>query len=137
MFVDHHRQHLSGVRTTISTFIAPITFLADVPADFFAWGGERMMSRSQLSRNNSRLKNDNLILRAQLLKYVSMQADNARLRNLLGTENKQVERRLVAEIMHIDSDPFSMKFMINKGSKHDVFVGQTVIDDHGIVGQVI
>jgi len=137
MFIDHHQQHLKGLRKAISTFITPIIILADIPADFFAWSGEKLMSRSQLSRENSRLRNESLILKAQLQKYIAMQAENARLRHLLGTENKQVERRLVAEIIHIDSDPFSMKFMINKGSQDDVYIGQTVIDAHGIVGQIV
>ena len=137
MFADHHQQHLKGLRKAISTFITPIVFLADMPGDFFAWGGEKLMTRSQLSRENSRLKDESLILKAQLQKFVALQAENARLRNLLGTENKQVERRLVAEIIHIEDDPFSLKFMINKGSRHDVYVGQTVIDSKGIVGQVV
>jgi len=137
MFADHHQQHLKGLRKAISAFITPIVFLADIPGDFFAWGGEKLMTRSQLSRENSRLKDEALVLNAQLQKFIAMQAENARLRNLLGTENKKVERRLVAEIIHIDDDPFSLKFMVNKGSLHDVYVGQTVIDAKGIVGQVV
>ncbi len=95
------------------------------------------MSRSQLRQQNAKLNNEALVLRAQLQKFVAIQAENARLRNLLGNENRQVERRLVAEIIQIDSDPFSLRFLINKGSRHDVYVGQTVIDAYGIVGQVV
>ena len=96
MFADHHQQHLQGFRKALSTFVTPIVFLADMPGDFFAWGGEKLMTRSQLSRDNKRLKSESLILKAQLQKFVALQAENARLRNLLGTENKRVERRLVA-----------------------------------------
>jgi rod shape-determining protein MreC len=95
------------------------------------------MSRSQLNLENGLLKDENLILKVQLQRYIALQAENASLRSLLGTENKQVEKRLVAEIIQIDNNPFSMKFMINKGSKHDIYVGQTVIDAFGIIGQVI
>jgi rod shape-determining protein MreC len=137
MFVDHHQQHLQGLRKAISTFITPIIVIADIPGDFFAWGGEKVMSRSQLSRDNRQLKDEVLILKAQLQKYVAMQTENARLRNLLGTENKQLEKRLVAEIISIDADPFRLKFMINKGSRDDVYLGQAVIDANGVVGQVV
>lgn len=137
MFVDHHQQHLKGLRKAIATFVTPIVFLADLPGDLFAWGGENLMSRSYLRQENARLKDEALILKAQLQKYIALQAENARLRNLMGTENKQVERRMVAEIIRLDSDPFSLKFMINKGTLHDVFVGQTVIDAYGIIGQVV
>ncbi len=137
MFIDHHQQHLKGLRRAISTFVTPIVYLADLPSDFFAWGGERLMSRSQLNQENGLLRDENLILKAQLQRYIALQAENATLRSLLGTENRQVERRLVAEIIQIDDNPFSMKFMINKGSKHDIYVGQTVIDAFGIIGQVV
>ncbi|MCW8878820.1 MAG: rod shape-determining protein MreC [Kangiellaceae bacterium] len=137
MFIDHHQQHLKGLRKAIGTFITPIVFLAEIPGEFFAWGGENLMTRSQLRQENTRLKNESLILKAQLQQFVSIQAENARLRNLLGNVNRQVERRLVAEIIQIDSDPFSLRFLINKGSTDDVFVGQTVIDAYGIVGQVV
>ncbi len=137
MFIDHHQQHLKWLRNGIATFITPIVFLADIPADFFAWGGENLMSRSQLRQENTKLKNESLVLKAQLQKFVAIQAENARLRNLLGNENKQIERRLVAEIIQIDSDPFSLRFLINKGSADDIYIGQTVIDAYGIIGQVV
>lgn len=137
MFVDHHQQHLSGLRSAIAAFITPIVFLADMPGDFFAWSGDKLMTRSQLRRENARLKDERLILKAQLLKYVALQSENARLNSLLGSEYKAVERRLVADILAIDSHQFGHKFLINKGSFHDVYLGQTVIDAHGIVGQVV
>jgi len=137
MFFDHYQHHLRGLRNALGTLVTPIVYLADVPADFFDWGGENLMTRSQLRQENANLKNEALILKAQLQKFVALQSENARLRNLLGNENKQVERRLVAEIIQIDASPFSLKFLINKGSNHDVFVGQTVIDAYGIVGQVV
>ena len=137
MFVDHHQHHLKWLRNALGTLITPIIYLADIPADFFAWGGENLMTRSQLRQQNNQLKNEALVLRAQLQKFVAIQAENARLRNLLGNENRKVDRRLVAEIIQIDSDPFSLRFLINKGSNHDVYLGQTVIDAYGIVGQVV
>ncbi|MDH5433891.1 MAG: rod shape-determining protein MreC, partial [Gammaproteobacteria bacterium] len=56
---------------------------------------------------------------------------------LLRSERNPLEKRLVAEIIQIDSDPFSRKFMINKGSINDVYIGQVVIDSYGIIGQVV
>ncbi len=137
MFVDHHQKHLKGVRQVIATIVTPIVFLSDIPGDFFSWSGENLMSRSQLRQQNTSLKNEVLVLKAQLQKFAALQADNARLRNLLGTENQQVERRLVAEIISIDTKGFSLSFTVNKGSVHEVYVGQTVIDEHGIIGQVV
>ena len=137
MFVDHHEKHLKGVRSAIGTFLTPLVYLADIPHEFFSWGGESMMSRSQLRQENQSLKSESKILRSQLQKFISLQVENARLRNLLGTQNESLEKRLLAEIIKIDNDPFNLEFTINKGSNQSVYIGQTVIDAHGIVGQVI
>ena len=137
MFIDHHERHLQGLRNTLTTFATPLVFLADMPGEFFAWSGEHMVSRSELRQENTRLKDESLILKAQLQTLVGLQAENARLRNLLGTESKSVERKMVAEIFQVDNDPFSLKFQINKGAIHGVYIGQTVIDAFGIVGQVV
>jgi rod shape-determining protein MreC len=137
MFVDHYQKHLQGLRATIGTLVTPIIYLADIPQEFFSWSGESLVTRSQLRQENQRLVGESNILKAQLQKYISLQAENARLRNLLGTENETLERRLLAQIIQIDNDPYALEFMINRGSLNDVYLGQTVIDANGVVGQVI
>ncbi len=137
MFVDNYQNHLQGMRTAIGTLVTPIVYLAEIPQEFFSWGGESLVTRSQLRQENQRLSDESNILKAQLQKYIALQAENARLRNLLGTENETLERRLLAEIIQIDNDPFSLEFIINKGSLNDVYIGQTVIDANGVVGQVV
>lgn len=137
IFVDNHKRHLEGFRTTLGTLITPILYLADVPREFFSWSGESLVTRSKLRNENQAFKEELQILKAQLQKFVTLQAENKRLRNLLGSENDVLDRRMMAEIIEIDSDPFVLDFIINKGSLNDAYVGQTVIDAQGIVGQVI
>ena len=43
----------------------------------------------------------------------------------------------MAEIVGIDPDPFSHVVMINKGSVDGTFLGQAIVDAHGVMGQVI
>ena len=137
MFVDQHEKHLQGLRNTIGTVITPVIYLADIPREFSAWGGQSLVSRSQLRQENQRLRDESKILKSQLQKFIAIQAENSRLRNLLGTENQALEKRLLAEIISIDTDPFQLDFMINKGSSSGVYEGQTVIDASGVVGQVL
>ncbi len=136
MFVDHHEKHLQGLRNTLGTLITPVIYLADIPREFSAWGGQSLVTRSQLRQENQKLREESRILKSQLQKFIAIQAENSRLRNLLGSENLELEKRLLAEIIHIDDDPFRLDFVINKGSSSGVFEGQTVIDANGVVGQV-
>nr|WP_144391486.1 rod shape-determining protein MreC [Pleionea sediminis] len=136
MFADHRGQHLDSVRNLLSTFLTPLVYIADLPSELAFWSGERIRSRDELFSENQALKDEVFILRTQLQKLVSLKAENAQLRNLLGTEQKVEGRRLVAEIVNVAGDPSAHELLINKGTAHDVFVGQAVLDAYGVMGQV-
>ncbi|MCO7224061.1 rod shape-determining protein MreC [Pleionea sp. CnH1-48] len=137
MFFDHRDRHLETFRHTLSTFLTPLIYVADLPSEFFFWGGERIMTRDQLSKSNQQLKDEIFILRTQLQKLVALKAENAQLRNLLGTQQKLDGRRLVADIINVATEPGAHEIVINKGSVQGVFVGQAVLDAYGVIGQVI
>ena len=44
---------------------------------------------------------------------------------------------MVAELISVDSDPFSHQILINKGALDGVYNGQPVINDLGVIGQVL
>jgi rod shape-determining protein MreC len=44
---------------------------------------------------------------------------------------------MVAELLSVDSDPFSHQVLINKGALDGVYNGQPVINDQGVIGQVL
>ncbi|MBN7828053.1 rod shape-determining protein MreC, partial [Bowmanella dokdonensis] len=46
-------------------------------------------------------------------------------------------RKIVAELMAVDNNPYSHQIVINKGTLQGVFEGQPVLDDKGLVGQVM
>jgi rod shape-determining protein MreC len=137
MFVDHRGQKLEGVRSIVGTFVTPLLLLAEVPHAFFDWSSSVLVSRAQLRQQNVYLSAQLKTLKAQLQKLIALETENSRLRNLLGTQNESLEKRLLAEIIHIDQDPFNLEFTINKGNNHGIYIGQTVIDAQGIVGQII
>ena len=66
-----------------------------------------------------------------------LEAENRRLRNLLGSSEKVTERVLVAELMSVDMDPFSRRVVLNKGIRDGVSPGQPLLDSSGIMGQII
>ena len=62
------------------------------------------------------------------------------MRRLLGAvqqiETTAKTKVVLAEIQYTPRDPFNHKITLNKGSYHDIELGQAVIDDKGIVGQI-
>ncbi len=136
MFFDHRFQHLTAVRSFLATFVTPLVYISDVPSALAFWSGERIRSRDELFKENQLLKDEVFILNAQIQKLVALKAENAQLRNLLGTEKKLEGQRLVAEIIDVASKPGVHEIIINKGESSGVFVGQATIDAAGIIGQV-
>ena len=66
-----------------------------------------------------------------------LQPDRDRLRELLAaSEELREDRVLIAEILSVDLDPYRQRFIINRGSADDVYVGQPLLDADGVVGQV-
>ncbi len=137
MFFDHRGQHLNALRNFLSTFLTPLVYVADMPGELALWSGERIRSRDELFQENQSLQDEVFILRTQLQKLVALKAENAQLRNLLGTEQKVEGRRLVAEIINVATEPSVHEILINKGSRHGVYSGQAVLDAYGVMGQVI
>ncbi len=137
MTLDHRQKHLEAIRGAIAVAVYPIQYVVDLPVSAGNWLGENLVSRDQLLEDNTRLRSQHTILKAQLQKMISLELENMRLRKLLDSSYQVGERILVAELLAVDLDPFTRQVMINKGSTNDVYVGQPLLDAEGVFGQVI
>ena len=77
------------------------------------------------------------IVNAQLQKMQVLQAENTRLRRLLGSSRKLADQVIVAELLSFDQSPYRQLIEINKGTSDGIEIGQAVIDDFGVMGQII
>ena len=73
----------------------------------------------------------------RLQKLSELSAENTRLRGLLNTPLIIDGRMEIAEVIGTDADPLRHIIIINRGSSSQLRVGQTVLDDQGIMGQII
>jgi len=137
MFVDQRFNHLEVVRSNISVALTPLRYLVSLPAHTGNWAGEWFTSFRDLVNENSNLKANSRILNARLQKMQVLQAENTRLRNLLGSSAKVADEVIVAELLSVDQNPYRQLIEINKGTLDGVEIGQAVIDAYGVMGQVI
>jgi rod shape-determining protein MreC len=137
MVVDHRFHHLEVVRSNISFVISPLRYLVSLPATAGNWLGEWFTSHTELMDENEQFKDQNRILSARLQKLEILAEENARLRNLLGSSRKIADDVIVAELLSVDQNPYRQLIEINKGSSDGVEIGNAVIDDFGVMGQVI
>ena len=137
MSVDHRASALESVRGLLSTVLYPLQLAIHLPIRTGEWFSEQISERHTILAENTRLREEQLRMRARLEKFDALEAENRRLRNLLGSTEKFAERVLVAELISVDMDPFSRRIVLNKGARDGVSPGQAMIGSNGVMGQII
>jgi len=137
MMVDHRFKHLESVRSGISLALSPLKFLVTAPSNVGNWISNWFTSHRQLQEENQKFRANERLLNAKLQKLQILVAENDQLKKLLGSARKLQDEVIVAELVSVDLNPYRQLIEINKGSADGVHVGQAVIDDKGVMGQII
>lgn len=125
------------LRSLLTTLVSPVQYIASLPAVFLDASTDRIISQEQLITENEALIQQLVILQVDNQRYQSLQAENEQLRKLLDAPVQTNLPKKVAELMAVDNNPYSLQVLINKGSINGVFNTQPVIDDQGVVGQIV
>lgn len=137
MVLDHRQNHLDTVRKGLGALVYPIQVVADAPFRMWGWMRQSSADRNELELELSRLRAEQLITNARLQRLMALEAENARLRDLLEARSQVRDRIRVAEIMAVDANPFRHSIVIAVGESDNVYDGQAIVDANGVVGQVI
>lgn len=125
------------VRSLLITIVSPVQYIASLPAVMLDASSDRIISQEQLIAENDKLVQQLVALQADNQRYQSLLAENEQLRKLLGAPLQNDLPKTVAELMAVDNNPYSLQVLINQGSLNGVFNAQPVIDDQGVVGQIV
>lgn len=134
----HYPNQGERLRSRVSLVFTPLLTIVNAPFEFFDKLAKNLETRKSLLSENRTLQAQVLILQGELQKLKSLQAENKTLRGLLqSTPQSHHAKMTLATVMAIQVSPFHQEIMLDKGSHDDVFVGQAVLDAHGVMGQVI
>lgn len=135
MLADQRTDLLQGVRAAAATALHPLERAVSFP---YLLGrlGDHFADRQTLIIQNADLQHDRIVMAARIQKLQALEAENARLRDLLHSAQSLKEKVLVADILDTSSDPYRHMLKLSKGSNDGVRVGQALIDSHGVLGQV-
>jgi len=137
MLMDSKLDSFAPARLALSSIVAPLRYIANFPKMAIEFIGEQLTTRSTLQNSNKKLLSQNRQLKIELLQFDELKKENGRLRALLGSKVRQDAKKMVTEIISMVADPFSLQVVIDKGAIDGVFEGQPVINELGIVGQVV
>ncbi|MBH0066028.1 rod shape-determining protein MreC [Psychrobacter sp. SZ93C1] len=125
------------IRNTSHAAMQPIYELSLLPSYAKHWASGSLQSKEALRRENIQLKSQLIHAQAKLQQQDYILAQNARLQGILSTTEPEQFDLTLAQVIGTDTNLLRQIVMLNKGAQDGVQVGQTVIDEKGILGQII
>ncbi len=135
--VDLKWARMNQTRAYLSLLITPLQWVVDTPAQVADELSDVLVTRTQLVEENRRLRQEALLLKNSVLQVAALSAENVRLRELLDGRQRLSEEVMLTELIGVNPDPFQHQILLDRGSEDNVYVGQTVLDSGGIMGQVV
>ncbi len=139
LFVDARFRYLESTRSVLSILVSPIQRVAAWPGDLWHLVGDLYVTQSRqhsLIAENEGLNLQHQLDAAQLLQLQSLLAENQQLRNLVELPLSKDFTTQLVEILYAERDVFKRRVLVNKGENANIRIGQVVMDDVGIVGQI-
>ncbi|MBI5898054.1 MAG: rod shape-determining protein MreC [Rhodocyclales bacterium] len=128
---------LEWARLAVATAAWPLQRVTGMPIDAAGDFGAYLSRQSTLLKDNEDLRRRQLGTANLLLRQDHLEQENKRLRTLLDMRERQPVEGRIAEILYAARDPFSRRVIIDKGSQHGIAPGNAVVDDIGVIGQVV
>lgn len=125
------------VRSASHSAMQPIYEFSLAPAGVQLWVDSNLQSKESLRRENLRLQSELIQAKARLQQQDYLIAQNTRLKGVLSTTKSSTHQMTLAQVIGTDTNPLKQIVVLNKGAEDGVQIGQTVIDENGILGQII
>jgi rod shape-determining protein MreC len=136
MVADAKFKLTQPARAALALAMHPVERLLLTPVDAWDNAGDylRGAQRAMDAENQARRE---LVQQAERLsRAAQLQAENEKLRQLLGLRPAIEVSSLAAEVLYEAPDPFSRRVVIDRGSRDGVKLASPVINDAGVLGQV-
>ena len=137
MFFDHKMNSFESARSYLQSLVSPLQYLANTPKQLLTLMSENLVSRQKLLDENKKFQSQQVWYKEQGMRLEILKKENNRLRALLASPLHADLKKMVTEIISVDSDPYSHQVVIDRGANDGVYEGQAVLDDLGVVGQVL
>ncbi len=136
MVADLRFKTLEPARVAVAALLWPLQKAVMLPVEGAGEAGSYFSDLARLKKENEELRERQLAQANQLLRQAHLDNENRRLRALLDMGDRLGVPAKAAEVLYATRDPFSRRIVIDRGLTHDIDVGQAVIDDIGVIGQV-
>jgi len=137
LVVDARMHTLEALRVTTGTVLYPIQRGALWPRDIWRSVAGHFTDVQALRTENDLLRRQRMADATQLLQTQELLAENQHLRALVDARGRAGIATLMVQALYDTHDPFTPRVVIDRGSQAGVRVAEPVIDELGLVGQVV
>src|SRR5690554_1056339 len=137
LIVDSRFQALDPARQAVSVVLYPFQRLMLAPRDAVEhinnWTDAAALARTE----KEALQRQRIELAQISTHAAQLAAENEQLRRLLDVGEAVTQRSVAVEVMYEPPNAFSHHLVFNKGSSSGIQPGMPVIDEGGVVGQIV
>lgn len=133
---DVNYRPFTVIRYYLDSAISPLYYVSNFPLSAFNELNDLSAKHQALLDENALLKEQLQMQQSDLVRLDSLKKENDELRTLLGSPLRNDEYKKVVQVLLVDTNPYSYQITLDKGTREGVFVGQPVVDEKGVVGQI-
>lgn len=134
---DAHVRVLDPVRQSLAVGLYPFQRVVMAPRDGVRTVYEWINAANLIRSENEALQRQRIELSQVASHAAQLSAENAQLRRLLGVTGTTAQPAVVVEVLYEPPGSFHQRLVFNKGSRDGLAPGMPVIDEGGVVGQII
>lgn len=136
MVADTRFEITRPLRAAIATVLHPVERMLLVPVAAWEGGSDYLLGLQRALAKEEEARRQLARQAERTARVEQLQAENDRLRALLGLRPALGVRTMAAEVLYDAPDPYSRKVIIDRGATHGVALASPVINDAGVLGQV-
>jgi rod shape-determining protein MreC len=136
MFYDQRGGWLDTARYGLQAAIYPLQLAVNSPSAAWDWLKESFATRESLQKEVDALRGQLREQQLITLRQSALQQENATLRHLSGVMPEVIEKRLVGEVINVETSTLRQRLLVNRGGNSGVYRSQPVVTGDGVIGQV-
>ncbi|HYG43488.1 MAG TPA: rod shape-determining protein MreC [Bordetella sp.] len=137
LVLDSQFHVLEPLRRAVAVGLYPFQRVVMAPRDLVQQVNEWFNAANRIRTENEALQRQRIELSQVASHAAQLAAENAQLRRLLGVTDTVDQAAVVVEVLYEPANSFQQRLVFNKGSQAGLAPGMPVIDEGGVVGQIV
>lgn len=137
LLVDARTDALAPARQAVSVALYPFQRLVMMPRDVVEHVNSWVNAAAEVRTEKEALRQQRIELAQISTHAAQLAAENEQLRRLLNVADTVNQQSVAVEVFYEPPGAYSRRLIFNKGSSHGILPGMPVIDEGGVVGQIV